>query len=301
MSEPAKVGPERIMQMAWGYAPPIIIEAAIDLHFFDMLSDSAMSVESVAAKSGASVRGTRALLNALVGLNLLERRDSRYHLTPDSAKFLVSASPDFRGTFFHHGLRQLLPHWLRLSDAVRSGSPVLAVDEEETGGGYFAQFVEGLFNSNQPAAAAWAKHRRVAEWEKPFSVLDIGAGSGVWGIAVAKASPHGRMLAVDWPQVLEITKKVAARHGLSERLTVSPGDLLRADFGGGHRVAVVGHILHSEGQERSRKLLGRIYDALEPGGTLAIAEWIPNEERTGPPAALTFAVNMLIHTKEGDT
>ena len=45
----------------------------------------------------------------------------------------------------------------------------------------------------------------------------------------------------------------------------------------------------------------KVFDALAPGGTIAIAEWIPNEERTGPPPALIFAVNMLVATEEGDT
>ena len=37
------------------------------------------------------------------------------------------------------------------------------------------------------------------------------------------------------------------------------------------------------------------------GGTVAIQEFIPNEERTGPPDALIFAVNMLVNTEAGDT
>jgi hypothetical protein len=47
--------------------------------------------------------------------------------------------------------------------------------------------------------------------------------------------------------------------------------------------------------------LGRVFDALAPGGTVAIAEFLPNDDRTGPPAPLIFAVNMLVNTHEGDT
>ena len=36
-------------------------------------------------------------------------------------------------------------------------------------------------------------------------------------------------------------------------------------------------------------------------GTIAIAEFVPNDERTGPPSALIFAVNMLVNTTEGGT
>jgi hypothetical protein len=48
-------------------------------------------------------------------------------------------------------------------------------------------------------------------------------------------------------------------------------------------------------------LLKRVFEALAPGGTVAIAEFTANNERTGPPNALIFSVNMLVHTTEGDT
>ncbi|HEX5324133.1 MAG TPA: methyltransferase, partial [Capsulimonadaceae bacterium] len=47
--------------------------------------------------------------------------------------------------------------------------------------------------------------------------------------------------------------------------------------------------------------LKKVYAALAPGGTIAIAEMVPNDERTGPPFPLIFAVNMLVNTEKGDT
>ena len=79
------------------------------------------------------------------------------------------------------------------------------------------------------------------------------------------------------------------------------GDLLEADFGTGHQVATIGHILHSEGADRSQQLLRKTFAALAPGGIVAISEFVPNNDRTGPPTPLIFAVNMLVHTEAGDT
>jgi len=45
-------------------------------------------------------------------------------------------------------------------------------------------------------------------------------------------------------------------------LTKVPGDLLEASFGRDHQVATLGHILHSEGRERSRRLLKKTFTAL---------------------------------------
>ena len=45
----------------------------------------------------------------------------------------------------------------------------------------------------------------------------------------------------------------------------------------------------------------KTYDALTPGGTIAIAEILVNAGRTGPLPALIFAVNMLVNSNHGDT
>ena len=292
--------PERLMQFAWGYAPPLILEAAVKLHVFDRLDESARTVEELAAETGASARGLTAILNALVGLGLLARKGDRYTLTPESATFLVSTKPGYHGGFFDHMTQQLIPNWLRLTESVRTGRPVESENQQATGAEFFAEFVAAIFPLSYRAAQVLGEHLGVPNANSPVSVLDLAAGSGVWGIALAQQSPRVRIRAVDWPRVLKVTKTIAKRHGVADRLETSAGDLLEADFGSGHQIATLGHILHSEGQERSRRLLRKTFEALAPGGTIAISEFIPNDERTGPATPLIFAVNMLVHTDAGD-
>ncbi|HLH53477.1 MAG TPA: methyltransferase dimerization domain-containing protein [Verrucomicrobiae bacterium] len=295
------VTPERIMQFAWGYAPPLIIRSALQLRVFDLLDASPRTIDEVARATGASRRGLTAILNALVGLQLLTRTNAHYSLTPDSAAFLVSTRPGYHGRFFDHTIDQILPKWLKLDEVVRTGKPAAAVNDQAQGAEFFAGFVESLFPMAYPAARALGEHLGLANARTPVRVLDLAAGSGVWGIALAQQSTQVRVSAVDWPIVLETTKRVAARHGVGDRLETIAGDLLQVDFGTGHNIAVLGQILHSEGEKRSRQLIKKTFEALAPGGTIAVAEFTPNEERTGPPNALLFAVNMLVNTDEGDT
>jgi hypothetical protein len=135
----------------------------------------------------------------------------------------------------------------------------------------------------------------------PTAAGDLGAGSAVWSVALAQRSPYVRVTAVDWPDVIGIARKVTSRLGLSERYGFVAGDLGDAGFGADHAIAVLGHVLHSEGEARSRALLAKTFSALAPGGTIAIAEILVDASRTGPLAALIFAVNMLINTDRGDT
>jgi 3-hydroxy-5-methyl-1-naphthoate 3-O-methyltransferase len=289
------------MQFAWGYGPPLILEAALHYRLFDLLDQAPRTVGELAAQSGASPRGLTAILNALVGLEFLVKRGDRYALAPESAAFLVSTKPAYHGGFFRHVIRQILPQWLRLTEAVGSGRPNVAANRQKQGQEFFAEFVEGLFPLSYKAAQVLGEHLGIPQATSPVSVLDIGAGSGVWGIALAHQSPHVTVRAVDWPAVLEVTNNLARRHGVGDRLRTVAGDLLEADFGAGHQVATIGHILHSEGRDRSRQLLRKTFAALAPGGTVAISEFMPDDDRTGPPAPLIFAVNMLLHTEAGDT
>jgi ubiquinone/menaquinone biosynthesis C-methylase UbiE len=291
----------RILDMASGYEPALILEAAVRVGVFDVLDDRPLTLDEVVARTGASERGLRALLNALVGLRLLVRYGERYALTEESAAYLVSTKPTYQGQMCKHVSRHLLPRWMRLTEAVRTGKPSRAVNEQGDGGAYFREFVEDIFPMSYDAARAVAAELGVARASERVSVLDLAAGSGVWGVALAEASPRVTVTAVDWPAVLPVTRRVAERHGVAGQFRFVEGDLTDADFGRGHHVATLGHILHSEGEQRSRALLRKTFDALAPGGTVVIAEFIAGEDRTDPPDALIFAVTMLVNTEAGDT
>lgn len=296
------VTPERIIQMAWGYAAPLLIEAGVRHRIFDILDDGPKTVEAVAALSGASRRGVRAAMNALAGLGLLiKNSEGEFGLATDAAAFLVRGKPGYLGGLGRHTASDLIPRWLQLTDVIKTGKPQTGVNQEGPGSEFFEAFVEDLFPMNYPAAQALAQALDIGSANKPVRVLDLAAGSGVWSIALAQASPRVTVTAVDWPNVLNVTRRVTAQHGVGDRYAYVAGDLASADFGRGHDVAVLGHILHSEGEAASKALLKKTREALRVGGTAAIAEFLVNEERTAPPIGLIFAVNMLVATEHGDT
>ena len=57
--------------------------------------------------------------------------------------------------------------------------------------------------------------------EQQAAVLDLAAGSGVWGVSLAEKSPKVRVTAVDWPGVLPVT-----RPGIPATLTRGTSGLL---------------------------------------------------------------------------
>jgi 2-polyprenyl-3-methyl-5-hydroxy-6-metoxy-1,4-benzoquinol methylase len=293
------VNPGRILEMVWDFGRPMIAEAALHLGVFDVMDRGAKTIDQISEQTQASKRGIKSLMDGLVAIGLVTRRGEQFKLAPDTAVFLVHGKPPFVGGLLKHVSKQLISGWMNLTECVRTGKPQKPVNQESTGGEFFATFVEDIFNlSFMPASAAAAA---VIEDDDEMSVLDIAAGSGVWGIAMAKDRPNVRVTAVDWPGVIPVTRRIAERHGLGERFSYVEGDILEANLGTGHHVATLGHILHSEGEARSRRLLKRVHDAMAPGGTIVIGEFLTEEGRQGPPTSLIFDVNMLVNTEEGGT
>ena len=300
-SKKKQVTPERLMQFGFAYAPPLIIGAAVTNKVFDTLESGDKTIEQVGKETGASERGLRIIMNALVGLELLKKdRKGKYSLTPESAAFLLSGKPATQAGFFATILPQLVSRWLSLTDVVREGRPVLAVNQEEPGTEFFSQLVENIIPMSYPGAQALGDHLKLAKTKDEVRVLDLAAGSGIWGIALVQKSPHVRVTAFDWAGMIPTTKRITQKFGVADRFNYIEGDLLEANFGNGYDIAILGHILHSEGEERSRELLKKTFRALKSGGTIAIAEWLVNDDRTKPLPSLMFAVQMLVNTEKGD-
>jgi threonine dehydrogenase-like Zn-dependent dehydrogenase len=53
--------------------------------------------------------------------------------------------------------------------------------------------------------------------------------------------------------------------------------------------------------KKSKEILSKIYKALKKGGRIVICEICPDENREKDLFPLLFAVNMLVHTSEGNT
>jgi SAM-dependent methyltransferase len=296
------ITPKRITQMLFGFAPTLILETAVHHGLFDALDKKPKTLEQVGKETNTSVRGLRAVMNALVGLEFLTRDgEGKYALTPESQAFLVRGKPGYAGGLFRHISAHFLPPWMQLPEAVRTGQHVHAGNQQQIRSEHFQKFGEDLFPVLYPAAQALGEALGLSEAAQPVRVLDLGTGSGVWGIGLARKSPQVRVTAVDLPGVLSLTRRMAACLALDDRFDYRAGDVLEADLGSGYDIATLGHSLHAEGEARSRVLLQRTFAALKPGGTIAIAEWLVNEERTQPLGALIFAVHMLVNTEQGDT
>src|SRR5258705_12253435 len=178
--ETKKITPERLQQFGFAYAPPLIISAAVNNKVFDKLEGGPKTIEQFKKETGASERGLRAIMDALVGLELLKKdRQSRYSLMPESQAFLISEKPGTLAGFFGSILPVMTSRWLRLTDIVRDGRPAVAVNQETEGTEFFSQLVGPIIPISYPGAQKLADHLKIAKAKEQVRVIDFAAGVGL--------------------------------------------------------------------------------------------------------------------------
>ena len=288
---------EYLQRLAISHLATRILMSGVQIGVFECIGKDTKTADEIAEQIGSSLRGTRMLLDCLVSFRLLTKSKQRYSLNSTSSLYLTKKSPDYMGHLWEdeRGLQQ----WDRLNEAIRTGKPVRK---------------KGSLTEEAASFAGLARSLHVVHWKfavrasqilsagcAGMKVLDVACGSGVWGIAVAQTDPQSQITAHDLPEILEITKSFANKHHVGEQFNYLPGDLRTTHFGEGKfDLAILGNIVHSEGERFSRELFERMNGALKDRGRIAIIDIIPDEERTGPQSSLTVALAMLLDTEEGD-
>ncbi len=296
----APLSPAAIMEDLIGSWRARALSAAVELDLFSPMAVGKGTAKEIAGAAGTSLRGTAALLDALTAIGYLRKSGDRYRLEPVAAAFLVPGKKGYAGAIAN-ALALTWNSWKSLPEVVRTGRASEAVNDTEQGREFFPKLVASLFPGNFSASQAIVSRIPGKERRKIREILDVAAGSGAWSLAFAQAIPEARVTSVDFPETTPITRGFAQQVRVADRYSYLEGDLRQVDFGRDkYDLVILGHIIHSEGAGHGQALLRKCHAALRPGGRLLIAEYVPNDARTGPPMPMLFALTMLLQTDEGN-
>ncbi len=299
-AQPAAVAPDRILSLGNGYWVSQIISAACRFHFFTLIASGTDTAPAIAEAAATDREGTRMVLDGLAAVQLLTKLGNRYTLAPDAEAYLVDGRPGSLAPLLAGHVPLTWDAWGRLADLLAGGRAQAKFDaNDEHGAAFFARLIRPIMPLSLGPADATAEHLGVGTRRKGLRILDIGAGSGAWSIPFARRDATGEVTAFDLPAVLDETRRIAAEHGVADRYRMKAGDLRTADFGrDAYDLAILGNICHGLTPDANRDLFARAHRALKPNGELIIADMLPNEERTGPPFPVLFAVNMYVNGGE---
>jgi ubiquinone/menaquinone biosynthesis C-methylase UbiE len=296
---PHAVTPERLFTAINAYQQTEAMKAAIELEIFTAIAEGNSNAAAIAKRCGAAERGVRILCDFLTILGFLRKDGAQYSLAPDSALFLDRRSPAYVGGAIDF---LLTPHiregHARLTEAVRRGGTAMGQGTLEPENPDWVRFAKAMMPLiYMPAELIAAELRKGGEAHK---VLDIAAGHGIFGIAIAKHNPGAQIYGADWKNVLEVANKNAQAMGVGDRYHLIPGSAFESDFGGEYDLVLVPNFLHHFDAPTCTSFMRKVHTSLAPGGRAAIVEFVPNPDRVTPPSAASFSMTMLSSTPSGD-
>jgi SAM-dependent methyltransferase len=293
--------PELFFATINSYQRPAALRTALELDVFTALGEGKHTVEELAARCQTSDRGMRILCDYLVIIGFLTKEGGRYNLTQDSAVFLDRQSPAYMGSTLDFLLSPMLTSGFDdLTAAVRKGGTMLpeggTVAPENPVWVKFARAMAPMMAMPAQAIAQLVN----SGGARKLKVLDIAAGHGLFGIAIAQQNPQAEVVALDWPGVLEVARENAQRAGVIDRYSTLEGSAFDVDYGTDYDVVLLTNFLHHFDPLTCESLLRKVHAALSDGGVAATLEFVPNEDRVSPPVAASFSMMMLGSTPSGD-
>ena len=266
---------------------------ALDRGVFDALVDGPRTAFDLARSLDVDEDASRVLLDFLVATGYLDRDGLYYENTAMTARWLTD---DAGGTNLGPWLAMwdevVFPFWEANLDAVLdTGRPERTVYETL---------------SDDPEVAAAVQRGFVATAELGLDgvldaldvpptatrLLDVGGGHGRFAAGFLLQYPSLTAVVFDRPESEPVANAVADRHGVADRLAFEAGDYFVDDLGSGYDLALVFNVVHGHDPGENRRLLGRVHDALAPGGRVAVLDQFADEARTPAMRAMLAFVDL---------
>jgi hypothetical protein len=274
------------------------LKGAIELDLFSHIAAGAVTAAAIAERAGASERGVRILCDYLTIRGLLGKDGDRYTCSPTAAVFLDKRSPAYIGSIANFLANDwIIKSYRNLAGAARKGG-TLATSTVSPNDPVWVEFARSMAPFLGMVAGQLAP--LVATPGKPQKVLDVAAGHGLFGLRVAQANPSATVYGTDWADVLKVAVENASALGVADRYHTIPGSAFDVDLGSGYDLVLVPNFLHHFDPPTNTSLLTKLRRAMTSGGTLAIVEFVPNEDRVSPPIAASFSLQMLGATEAGE-
>jgi 2-polyprenyl-3-methyl-5-hydroxy-6-metoxy-1,4-benzoquinol methylase len=265
-----------------------VYREALRAGLLDALRDGAKGSADAARACGLAERPVALLLPALAELGLVDRDGEAWEITPLAHGLLAGSYRELGD-----------PYWRHLGSFLRTATPVVRMDSLEEGEAQYQAQAAALAWMQGPLAEAAASVLGAGHDLAGAEILDVGAGSAIWSLTLARHAPGARVTAVDWPAVLAVARATAERLGLAERLTLRPGSYHEVELPpAAFDLAILANVTHLETPEGNRALLRRVRRALELAGRVAIVDVMPGLP-AGDLSRVLSALGLALRTEHG--
>ena len=281
------------------YASDLLLAAAVHLDLFSRLENRPLDRHGICSNLGIQGRPADVMMTLFTAMGLVERRDKGFGLTPLSATFLTRSSQHSLIPYFASlGQRSVCRQMLNV---LRTGKPASWADSSEQAWATAmedAKFAESFTAAMDSRGASFAPLlAKCLNCSGRTRLLDIGGGSGIYACHLVREYPHLEASILEKPPSDAVAGGFVSKMGLSDRIGIVAGDMFD-QIPSGYDVHLFSNVLHDWGRGSVERVLARSFQALMPGGSIAIHDTHINASRTGPLEVAEYSV-LLMYSTEG--
>lgn len=295
--------PNQLLLFIHGHWIAASIATAVFHSVFTHIEKGCRKYQNIAKKAGLNQRGTRALLDSLVGIGVLIYKNGNYYNSREASEYLIENKPLFLGNlstslFLSGGVLNM---WTMLpkvcgsrKNPLNNAKMPVRFDRYQ----YKHDLIVGIEPMTIQAARETADFLNFSK-RGPVSLLDIGGGSGIFSATLLQKNSRAQAIQVDFPSVNKIAKKKAKEMGVSCQFKTVNGRFEDTTLpANGFDFVIYSNYAHSVSRNENLRNLRQIRRLLTKEGTLIFNDYIIDDHSMGKNPLVSLAgLNWLLLTR----
>jgi ubiquinone/menaquinone biosynthesis C-methylase UbiE len=261
-----------------------VLNTAIRLKVFTVLSDQQMSGKELAAQTNADEVFLQAVLNALVCMGLLQAQNEKFNNSHQSRIYLVEGEPYYVGDFI-----QLLVNESSRGDklySLVSGGKEIAEEGAES----HRTFIKAMHNIGMLGEADALVN--CVDLSGFPTMIDAGGGSGIYSIALCRKYPDLTSVILDSKETLAVTNEFVSKHKEHDRIELRECDITKETLGENVDAVLLSDVTYGEAEAET--ILRNVWNCLRENGRLIVRGYYFDPQHSNPLFGALFAINQLV-------
>ena len=274
---------ERLNELAFSFKKTGAMVLALELEIFTLIDTGHSTVSDLATALDLDTEMVERLVSICKAMDLVREVDGKLENFSDVSRYLVKNKPTYFGGYLiyqpiseYDGFKNLAQHYVRpTGPPPEKGSYIAMMEDADKA----RRFTEAGYNASLPLAHKLAKRfdfSRFTHW------LDVAGGSGCYAIAACERNPDLKVTILDFPNVTTVSRDFIAKHDLGDRIGTMNGNFFDVPFP--DDCDLVSFITPLQGYvpDEVIRVLKKSCDALLPGGTCLVMDYMLNDDKNGP-------------------
>jgi acetylserotonin N-methyltransferase len=277
-----------------------VVSVADEVGTFAALSSGAKDSATLAAELGVDARALGIHLGMLAAMGFAERREGKWQATAETRTWMHPKADGYCGPLLKR-FQEIQPLHAQLLETLRTGGRAeaykAASKEWERGEmpPELAPVITAFMNAHSRAASMGVARQPLFQHVR--KLLDVGGGSGIFSIELAKACPGLKATVLEIANICKEAQRYIDAAGVSGRVDTRALNMFTQDWPQGYDAHFFSNIFHDWSDETCRMLAGKSFQALPSGGRILLHEMLMDDDGCGPLPVAAFSLLMLVGTK----